>query len=90
MDEAMTTQQIAYSIEMTPRMLLTAIIPMHMFGIIEPIGYRDDTPAHGIGFYGLDILWQTTVHTRQHSGTFSGCHGCRIRERLLLTEVLYE
>lgn len=90
LDEAQTTSQIAYELQEKTCMLRPQIILMHHFGLIEPLGIREEDGQPKASGYYLDILWQTTHHTREHIDTQPNCHGCTVRERLLLTDVLYE
>ena len=90
MDECQSTGQIAYELQARLARVRAELILMHHFDLVEPIGIRsDDGPLRASGYY-LDLLWETTRHTKEHIDTNPGCRGCRIREQLLLTDLLYE
>lgn len=90
MDQAVCTSELAYNMENTEDEIRLALISMHQFDLIKPIGIRTDSVFPYAFGYGQDILWETSIHTKDHIDIVDGCHGCWVREQMFFTEVLTE
>lgn len=92
MGESKSTSQLSYVIETPLNEMRVELIAMHHFDLVEPIGIRHDddiSAVYGSGYF-QDLIWDLTIHSKEHLETVPNCRGCRVREALLLTEVLYE
>ncbi len=79
----MTTSQLARELDEPIGRARNQLIRMHHLGMIEPIGVRqEDRMLNDLGYF-QDVLWDLTVHTREHRGLEPGCRACLTRQLLL-------
>ena len=91
-NELQTTQQLAYLVRENLSCVRDQLVRLHHLGIIVPVGLRYDTdsePPSGLELsYFDDLLWDLTLHTRDHHESVEGCYGCAIREALPGSETI--
>jgi hypothetical protein len=82
--ESKTTSLLAHHTRENVFEVRNEIIRLHHLGVLEPVGYRTDTPRRGKTVYDRDSLWSITDHGMSHHSSHVDCWACRIRERVLL------
>lgn len=56
---------------------------MHHLGMIEPIGVREVDGERRTFTYFQDVVWDVSIHTREHREIEPGCRACITRGWLL-------
>jgi hypothetical protein len=79
----LTTSEIAYAVRGQLGAVRDQLIRMHHLGMIEPIGVKEVAGDRRSFTYFQDVLWDITVHTREHRHIEPSCRACKTREWLL-------
>ncbi|MBW2691012.1 MAG: hypothetical protein JRE57_00080 [Deltaproteobacteria bacterium] len=88
--ESKTTDQLAYLVRESVSSVRNQLTRLHHLGIIMPIGVSYETGATPPSnpTYFANLLWDLTLHARDHHESVEGCYGCAIREALPGSETL--
>lgn len=79
-----TTEDLAHATGRALPNIRRELILMHHFGLVLPVGVRDDDMGVDGGYYA-DIVWDLTIHSREHDESWDGCRACNLRELLAQT-----
>lgn len=82
MCSARTTVELAHETTIRLPNVRRELILMHHYGLVTPIGVRSEDQAAEMGGYYADILWDLTIHSREHDESWEGCRACNLRELL--------
>jgi len=83
LEGSLATSEIAYGLSENLSWIRDQLIRMHHLGMIEPIGVREIDGDPPTFTYYQDVVWNLTVHAREHRDIEPGCRACITRTWLL-------